>query len=239
MKIALITGGAKRIGAQIVKTLHSNNYDVIIHYRNSNKEAQELATLLNNKRTNSATIVHAELTNIGSINKLKRSIPKLDLLVNNASVFYPTPVPEVDQNSWNDIINTNLMSPFFLSQSLSLALSNRNGCIVNIIDIHSDRPLKNHSVYNISKSGLAMMTKTLAKELSPSVRVCGVSPGSILWPKDDTTNNQHDKEVMIEKIALRRQGEVEDIANAVVFLASSPYITGQIISVDGGRTLNQ
>jgi pteridine reductase len=239
MKTALVTGGAKRIGAKIVKTLHSNNYNVIIHYRNSESDALSLVGALNNKRKNSATSIQADLTLIEDINALRQKISGLDLLVNSASVFYPTPINKVDQDSWSDIINTNMMAPFFLSTSLSAALSSTNGCIVNIIDIHSERPLIDHSIYNISKSGLAMMTKSLAKDLAPNIRVCGVSPGSILWPENEHEMSQNQKNTMIDKIPLKRQGKAKDIADTVVFLANSPYITGQIISVDGGRSLNQ
>jgi pteridine reductase len=238
MKTALVTGGAKRVGAQIVKTLHRNGYDVIIHYRNSEKAAHQLSKDLNNERHDSATTIRADLNSTDDINKLKEKVTKLDLLVNNAAVFYPTPFDEADEKSWNDIVSTNLMSPFFLSQSLYKLLSKSNGCIVNIIDIHAERPLINHSIYNISKSGLAMMTKTLAQDLSPNVRVCGVSPGSILWPENYPKDNKY-KEGVLDKIPLKRHGNVEDIADTVVFLANSSYITGQIIFVDGGRSLCQ
>ena len=239
MKIALITGGAKRIGAQITQTLHENNYNVIIHYHRSESEALALAKKLNNIRVNSASTLQAELSDINTIQALCNSINKLDVLVNNASVFYPTPVSEANQDSWNQIIATNLMAPFFLSQSLALTLSKENGCIINIVDIHAERPLKNHSIYNISKAGLAMMTKTLAKELAPNVRVCGVSPGSIFWPENKAELNTEQKNKMLEKIALKKQGKASDIADTVLFLAKSNYITGQIINVDGGRTLSQ
>jgi pteridine reductase len=167
------------------------------------------------------------------------SLQQLDVLVNNASVFYPTSMQNANENDWNTIINTNLMAPFFLSQSLSAVLSKNKGCIINIVDIHAQRPLKNHAIYNISKAGLAMMTQTLAKELAPEIRVCGVAPGSILWPENQAKLNDEQKDKMLNKIPLSKQGSPEDIANTVLFLANSPYITGQIISVDGGRTLNQ
>ncbi len=239
MKTALITGGAQRIGAQITQTLHNNDYNVIIHYRHSEKEAQALAQKLNQQRVNSATIVQAELSDISALQKLSNSIDHLDVLVNNASVFYPTPMSETNQNDWHKIINTNLMAPFFLSQSLMQVLSESDGCIINIVDIHAQRPLKNHAIYNISKAGVAMMTKTLAKELAPKIRVCGVSPGSILWPENEAELTTDQKYKMLNKIALGKQGSAIDIANTVLFLVNSPYITGQIIPVDGGRTLNQ
>ena len=239
MKTALITGGAQRIGAQITKTLHAHDYNIIIHYRNSNKEAQTLANELNQLRANSATLIQAELSDLQALKTLANTIKQLDVLVNNASVFYPTSMQNANKNDWNTIINTNLMAPFFLSQSLLAALSENKGCIINIIDIHAQRPLKNHAIYNISKAGVAMMTQTLAKELAPEIRVCGVAPGSILWPENQAKLNDEQKDKMLNKIPLNKQGSAEDIANTVLFLATSPYITGQIISVDGGRTLNQ
>lgn len=239
MKTALITGGAQRIGAQIAQTLHNDGYNIIIHYRHSKQAAETLAKTLNAQRGDSASIIQAELSNLDDIQTLAQSIEQLDLLVNNASVFYPTPVDEIDKDSWDNVMNTNVMAPFFLSQSLSTTLKKTSGCIINIVDIHGERPLKNHAVYNISKAGIAMMTKTLAKELAPEIRVCGVSPGSILWPENEASLTDEQKNKMLNKIALGKQGNATDIANTVLFLANSSYITGQIISVDGGRTLNQ
>ncbi len=239
MKTALVTGGAHRIGAQICRTLHDNNFNVIIHYKNSASAAQDLATELNNKRKNSASIIQADLSNIKSIEKLCSAINSLDVLINNASVFYPTPISEINKDSYQQIMNTNLMAPLFLSTTLADKMSDNNGCIVNIVDIHSQRPLKNYTIYNISKAAIAMMTKTLAKELAPKLRVCGVSPGSILWPENSAEIDQNKKNKMLNKIALKKQGSSEDIAQTVLFLINSNYITGQIISVDGGRTLNQ
>ncbi|MDC9714393.1 MAG: pteridine reductase [Gammaproteobacteria bacterium] len=239
MKTALITGGAQRIGAQIAKTLHAHNYNVIIHYRHSSKEAQTLADELNQVRTDSATLVQAELSDTQALQTLANGIKQLDVLVNNASVFYPTPIQSADKNDWSKILNTNLMAPFFLSQSLATMLAKNQGCIINIVDIHAQRPLKNHAIYNISKAGVAMMTQTLAKELAPEIRVCGVAPGSILWPENAAELNTEQKNKMLNKIPLNKQGTPQDIANTVLFLANSSYITGQIINVDGGRTLNQ
>ncbi len=239
MKTALVTGGAHRIGAQICRTLHDNNFNVIIHYKNSASAAQDLATELNKKRKNSASIIQADLSNIKSIEKLCSAINSLDVLINNASVFYPTPISEINKDSYQQIMNTNLMAPLFLSTTLADKMSDNNGCIVNIVDIHSQRPLKNYTIYNISKAAIAMMTKTLAKELAPKLRVCGVSPGSILWPENSAEIDQNKKNKMLNKIALKKQGSSEDIAQTVLFLINSNYITGQIISVDGGRTLNQ
>ena len=239
MKTALITGGALRIGAQIAQTLHNDGYNIIIHYRHSKQAAESLAQTLNTQRSDSATIIQAELSSLDDIQALSHNIKQLDVLVNNASVFYPTPVEEVNQNTWHDIMDTNVMAPFFLSQSLTATLRKTSGCIINIIDIHAERPLKNHAIYNISKASIAMMTKTLAKELAPEIRVCGVAPGSILWPENEASLTDEQKNKMLNKIALRKQGNATDIANTVLFLVNSTYITGQIINVDGGRTLNQ
>ena len=239
MKTALITGGAARIGAQIVKTLHHNQFNIIIHCNQSKDKAQLLCDELNSIRANSAEIVSGNLNNIDELDSLVSSIKSIDLLVNNASVFYPKSVEDSEIKDWDDVININLKAPFFLSKGLSKTLSKNDGSIINIIDIHSERPLKKHAIYNISKAGLKMLTQTLAKELAPRIRVNGVSPGSILWPQDSAEISEDDKNLMLERIALHRQGSPQDIADTVLFLANSNYITGQIINIDGGRTLNQ
>ena len=239
MKTALITGGAARIGAQIVKTLHHNQFNIIIHCNQSKDKAQLLCDELNLIRANSAEIVSGNLNKIDELDSLVSSIKSIDLLVNNASVFYPKSVEDSEMKDWDDVININLKAPFFLSKGLSKTLSKKDGSIINIIDIHSERPLKKHAIYNISKAGLKMLTQTLAKELAPRIRVNGVSPGSILWPQDSAEISEDDKNLMLERIALHRQGSPQDIADTVLFLANSNYITGQIINIDGGRTLNQ
>ena len=239
MKTALITGGAARIGAQIVKTLHHNQFNIIIHCNQSKDKAQLLCDELNSIRANSVEIVSGNLNNIDELDSLVCSIKSIDLLVNNASVFYPKSVEDSEIKDWDDVININLKAPFFLSKGLSKTLSKNDGSIINIIDIHSERPLKKHAIYNISKAGLKMLTQTLAKELAPKIRVNGVSPGSILWPQDSAEISEDDKNLMLERIALHRQGSPQDIADTVLFLANSNYITGQIINIDGGRTLNQ
>ena len=239
MKTALITGGAARIGAQIAKTLHKNNFNIIIHCNQSKDKAQLLCDELNLLKEKSAKVVVGNLNNIDSINTIVETIESIDLLVNNASVFYPLSVDESDSENWDNILDVNLKAPFFLSKGLSQKLKSREGSIINIIDIHADRPLKKHSVYNISKAGLKMLTLTLAKELAPSIRVNGVSPGSILWPQEGAEISESDKSIMLERIALKRQGSPQDIADTVLFLTNSNYLTGQIINVDGGRTLNQ
>ena len=239
MKTALITGGAARIGAQIVKTLHHNQFNIIIHCNQSKDKAQLLCDELNSIRANSVEIFSGNLNNIDELDSLVSSIKSIDLLVNNASVFYPKSVEDSEMKDWDDVININLKAPFFLSKGLSKTLSKNDGSIINIIDIHSERPLKKHAIYNISKAGLKMLTQTLAKELAPRIRVNGVSPGSILWPQDSAEISEDDKNLMLERIALHRQGSPQDIADTVLFLANSNYITGQIINIDGGRTLNQ
>ena len=239
MKTALITGGAARIGAQIVKTLHHNQFNIIIHCNQSKDKAQLLCDELNSIRTNSVEIFSGNLNNIDELDSLVSSIKSIDLLVNNASVFYPKSVEDSKMKDWDDVLNINLRAPFFLSKGLSKTLSKNDGSIINIIDIHSERPLKKHAIYNISKAGLKMLTQTLAKELAPRIRVNGVSPGSILWPQDSAEISEDDKNLMLERIALHRQGSPQDIADTVLFLANSNYITGQIINIDGGRTLNQ
>ena len=239
MKTALITGGAARIGAQIAKTLHKNNFNIIIHCNQSKDKAQLLCDELNLLKEKSAKVLVGNLNNIDSINTIVETIESIDLLVNNASVFYPLSVDESDSENWDNILDVNLKAPFFLSKGLSQKLKSSEGSIINIIDIHADRPLKKHSVYNISKAGLKMLTLTLAKELAPSIRVNGVSPGSILWPQEGAEISESDKSIMLERIALKRQGSPQDIADTVLFLANSNYLTGQIINVDGGRTLNQ
>ena len=239
MKTALITGGAARIGAQIVKTLHHHKFNIIIHFNYSKDKAQLLCDELNAIRANSVEIVSADLNNMEQLNSLVNSIQSLDLLVNNASVFYPKSVESSAMKDWDDVLNINLRAPFFLSKGLSKLLSNNDGSIINIIDIHAERPLKKHAIYNISKAGLKMLTQTLAKELAPSIRVNGVSPGSILWPQDSAEISESEKNLMLERIALHKQGSPQDIADTVLFLANSNYITGQVINIDGGRTLNQ
>ena len=239
MKTALITGGAARIGAQIARTLHENNFKIIIHCNQSLEKAQLLSDELNSVIKDSSGVMSENLNNIESMSSIVNSIDSLDLLVNNASVFYPKSVDNSEIDDWNDVINVNLRAPFFLSKGLSKKLSISSGSIINIIDIHADRPLKNHAVYNISKAGLKMMTQTLAKELAPNIRVNGVSPGSILWPEASAEISEAEKKLMLERIALNRQGSPQYIADTVIFLANSDYITGQIINIDGGRTLNQ
>ena len=239
MKTALISGGAVRIGAQIVRTLHEADYKVIIHCYQSEEIAQQLCSELNSKRNDSAQIVVTDFENNEAIKKLTQTIKSLDLLVNNASIFYPTSTKNSTIEDWDKIININLRAAFFLATGLSKVLEVSQGSIINIIDIYSDRPLKKFSIYNISKAGMKMLTKTLAKELAPNIRVNGISPGSILWPQNGSQLSDKEKMMMLDKIALNRQGSPNDIAEAVLFLADAKYITGEVINIDGGRSLNQ
>jgi pteridine reductase len=235
---ALITGASKRIGREIAKTMHPT-YNIIIHYNSSKSDAQMLADEFNNIRENSATIVGGNLANESEIKQIIKNVKNVNVLVNNASSFYPTPVENASSDDFHTMMNVNVLAPFLLSIGLKSSLENNLKSIINIVDIHAQRPLKNYSIYNISKAGTDMLTKTLAKELAPKIRVNGVSPGSILWPENAAEVSENDKEKMLGKIPLNRQGSPKDIAKTVLFLAGSDYITGQVISVDGGRTLNQ
>lgn len=237
---ALVTGGGKRIGAAIVAKLHEAGFNTAIHYRSSASEAQSLADGLNRIRPDSAVIVQADLGADEAPDALIAEVcgisGRLDVLVNNASSFYPTPLGSVTLNQWDDLIGSNLKAPLFLSQAALPMLEASRGCIVNMIDIHAQRPLKEHPVYGPAKAGLAMLTRSLAKDLGPNIRVNGVSPGAILWPDEDMPEKT--KQSIIRQIALKRVGEPEDIARTVHFLVcEAPYITGQIIAVDGGRSI--
>lgn len=239
-QVALITGAARRIGASIARTLHAQGADVAIHYRESGKAANAVAADLNAMRADSAATFAADLTDLASLNTLVDDVrawrSRLDILVNNASSFYPTPVGEITEDQWDDLIGTNLKAPLFLSQAALPALREARGVIINIVDVHSQRPLRNHTVYGPAKAGLAMLTRSLAKDLAPEVRVNGVSPGAILWPENGMSSAA--KDAILEQIPLGRQGTPEDIAGAVLFLAKdADYVTGQIIAIDGGRSM--
>jgi len=236
MKTVLITGAAKRIGANIARGLHANGMNVIIHYHSSEIEARDLTDELNSIRLNSAYLVRADLRKIESYNGLLESVlnftNSLDVLINNASVFYPTTVGETTADQWMDLVGTNLKAPYFLAQTFQTMLNTSRGCIVNITDVYGDFPLKNHAVYSASKAGLIMLTKSLAQELAPEIRVNAVSPGAILWP--DSIEENYQSEV-IAKTLLGRTGSVDDITSAIRFLIDSDFITAQIVNVDGGR----
>lgn len=238
---ALITGGARRIGAQITRTLHQQGYSVIIHYRHSKQDAEALAAELNNIRECSASIVQADLNNMASVKKMAEQVRhtnnRLSLLVNNASSFYPTALADSTQQQWDDLINSNLRAAYFLIAELSGSLKQQSGVVINIIDIHAQRGLIGYPIYSIAKAGLEMMTRTLAKELAPEVRINGVSPGPIMWPEAEASLSEQDKHTVLSKTPLARSGSPNDIANAVFFLATADFITGQVLAVDGGRSL--
>jgi len=240
--VVLITGAARRIGAAIATRLHGCGYRVIIHYQNSAADAEKLCAKLNAMRADSAHSLQANLLDIDSVEQLaKASIAQwgqVNALVNNASSFYPTPLPQAANRQWDELIGSNLKGPFFLCQALSKELKQNCGCIVNIADIHAHQPLKNHSIYCIAKAGNKMLTKTLAKELAPNVRVNGIAPGVILWPENDSQEDDEQKQ-LIKTIPLQRMGNSDDIARlAEFFITSASYITGQTIAVDGGKRLN-
>ena len=239
-KVALITGAARRIGAAIATRLHQSGADVAIHYRGSADEAAELADKLNAQRPDSASIFAADLTDLEALRELVDGVhdwhKRLDILVNNASSFYPTPIGEITEDHWDDLLGSNLKAPLFLSQAAAPSLRATNGVIINIVDIHAQRPLRNHAVYGAAKAGLAMLTRSLAKDLAPAVRVNGVAPGAILWPENDMSNET--KNVILGQIPLQRAGDPGDIADCVLYLArDADYVTGQIIAVDGGRSI--
>ena len=241
-KVAIVTGGAKRVGAAIVRRLHAAGASVMIHHRASQGDAKQLVAVLNTARANSAASVRADLLNLSAVAEVVRTTVErfggLDVLVNNASTFYPTPVGEIKSTDWDNLIGTNLRGPLFLAQAAAPHLAKSRGCIVNITDIHADRPLKRYVVYSVAKAGLAGLTKSLARELGPDVRVNAVAPGPILWP-DDGSYDEVARQRVVSHTLLKRTGEPEDIAKAVYFLvAEAPYVTGQIIAVDGGRSIN-
>jgi len=238
---ALVTGAAKRIGAVIARTLHAAGANVAIHYNRSATEAEQLAAELLRRRAKSAFTVGADMRDIAAVERmaahvLERTGGRLDVLVNNASNFYPTPIGTITLEQWDDLFGSNLKAPLFLSQALVPALRAARGVIVNIVDVHSQRPLRDHPVYGPAKAGLAMLTRSLAKDLGPDVRVNGVSPGAILWPDEGMSDGL--RAAIIKQTALKRAGTPEDIAAAVLFLVrDAPYVTGQIIAVDGGRSV--
>jgi len=238
---ALITGAARRIGACIAETLHQRGCDVYLHYHSSSDAVDELAGRLNTLRPASATTLQADLGNMEDINRLaglvRADTGQLDLLVNNASRFYPTTVGSTSMAQWDDLMDSNLRGPYFLTQALMPELSVAGGSVVNLLDIHAVKPMPEHAVYCMAKAGLQMMTLALAKDLGPQIRVNGVAPGAILWPEQEDSPGHQQK--ILSKTVMGRAGRPEDIASAVVYLGlDAPYVTGQVIAVDGGRSLN-
>jgi pteridine reductase len=239
-RVVLISGGARRVGAAIVRTLHASGARVLIHYRSSADAACGLAAELNAARAGSAAVQCANLLDAQApaalVGAVLREFGRLDILVNNASTFYPTPVGEITPAQWDDLMGSNLKAPLFLSQAAAPGLRAQRGLIINIVDIHALRPLKGYPVYSIAKAGLAMLTRSLARELGPEIRVNGIAPGPVLWPEQDM--DEALKRKIIGMTALKRHGTPQDIARTALFLAAeAPYVTGQIIAVDGGRSI--
>jgi pteridine reductase len=239
-RIALVTGAARRVGAEIATQLHAAGADVGIHYRNSGEDATNLVARLNGLRPNSAAAFQADLLDTVSLPALVAAVVDwrggLDVLVNNASTFYPTPLGEITEAHWDDLVGSNFKAPLFLSQAAAPSLRERRGSIVNIVDIHAQRPLRDHLVYGPAKAGLAMLTRALAKELAPEVRVNGVSPGAILWPEGGMSETA--KASILDQVPLARPGDPADIAGCVLYLVrDANYVTGQIVAVDGGRSI--
>ncbi len=240
-KTVLITGGAKRVGAASARLLHAAGANLMIHYRNSASEARALQAELNAIRPESVALIQADLLDIGGlpslVNRTVATFGGLDVLLNNASSFYPTPVGTIGEADWVDLMGSNLKAPLFLSQAAAPELKKRRGCIINITDIHADRPMKSYVVYSIAKAGLVGLTKSLARELAPEVRVNAVAPGPIMWPEDDANFDEVSRQRIISHTMLKRAGDPADIALAVRFFAmDTHFVTGQVLAVDGGRS---
>jgi pteridine reductase len=239
-KVALITGGAKRVGAAIGRLLHASGANLMIHYRSSADEARALQDELNELRPDSVALIQADLLDVGGlpslVNQTVATFGGLDVLVNNASSFYPTPVGSITMKDWDNLMGSNLIAPLFLSQAAAPELRKRRGCIVNIADIHAERPMKSYVVYSVAKAGVVGLTKSLARELGPLVRVNAVAPGPIMWPEDDPNFDEVSRQRIVSHTILKTAGGPDDIARAVRFFAiDAPYVTGQVLAVDGGR----
>jgi pteridine reductase len=239
-RTALVTGGARRVGAAIARRLHAAGANLVLHYRDSAADADQLAAELNTLRAKSAVTVKAELlapvAPRALVTTALQSFGRLDLLVNNASSFFPVEVGAIEASHFEELIGSNLRAPLFISQEAAPHLAKALGAIVNIVDIHAERPLKGYAVYSVAKAGLAALTRSLALELAPAVRVNGVAPGAIAWPEDGQLETE-ERSRILKTTPLGRVGSPEDIAQAVHFLACAPYVTGQILAVDGGRSI--
>ncbi len=240
LPVVLITGAAKRVGADIARTLHRAGYELALHYRHSRNEMDALRSELESLRPDSTVAIQAELSDVsalpGIVEKCVARFGRLDAVVNNASAFFPTPMDDATPAQWDELFASNARAPFFLAQAAASALKNSSGCIVNIVDIYSEKPLAGHPIYSMAKAALAMMTKSLARELAPQIRVNGVAPGAILWPENSqTSTNPND---VIARTPLKRTGAAEEVAKAVLFLIrDATFTTGEILKVDGGRSL--
>lgn len=242
-KVILITGGAKRVGAAICRELHANGAQLMIHFNKSTAEARALQAELNLIRPNSAATVQGDLLNTTALpNLIQATIEhfgRLDVLINNASTYYATEIGKINQENWQDLIGSNLKAPMFLSQAAATELRKNHGCIVNITDMHVERPKKGYIVYSVAKAGLVTLTKSLAHELGPEVRVNAVAPGPVQWPEDNPQFDEVYRQRVINQTLLKRIGEPDDVAKAVKFLIyDAPFVTGHILAVDGGRSLN-
>lgn len=240
-KVALITGGARRVGAEIARVLHGAGASIVVHYQKSAREAEALVRNLEEQRSDSAACVKADLLETSRIGELvsftQQRYSRLDILVNNASTFYPTPLGEIKENHWDDLVGSNLKAPLFLSQAAAPALRLAHGLILNIVDIHGMRPLRRYPVYGVAKAGLIMLTRSLARELGPQVRVNAIAPGPVMWPHDGVADAALQQKI-VGRTLLKRTGSALDIARtALFFAADAPYITGQIMPVDGGRSV--
>jgi pteridine reductase len=239
-KVVLVTGAARRIGAAIARRLHAAGASVLLHYRGAEAEAAGLEAELNAARKGSAAKVKADLlapiAPRSLVSTAMERFGRLDVLVNNASTFYPTPVGSIEGGHWEELMGSNLRAPLFLAQEAAPQLKKSGGAIVNVADIHAERPLKGYLVYSVAKAGLVALTRGLALELAPEIRVNGVAPGAIAWPEDGQFEPQ-ERERIVATTPLARLGSPEEIARAVHFLATAPFVTGQILSVDGGRSV--
>ena len=242
-KVVLITGGAKRVGAAICRELHANGANLMIHYNTSVQEARALQAELNLQRANSVAIIQGDLLNIAVLPSLVQEtvkhFGKLDVLINNASSYFATEIGQINEQNWQDLMGSNLKAPMFLAQAAAAELRKNHGCIVNITDMHIERPKKGYVVYSVAKAGLVTLTKSLAQELSPEVRVNAVAPGPVQWPENNPQFDEVYRQRVISQTLLKCVGEAQDIAKAVKFLvADAPFITGHVLAVDGGRSLN-
>ena len=239
-KFIFLTGGAKRIGKTTCKHFHDEGFNIIFHYNTSDKEANEIKESLNSIRKDSCFVIQADFNDKSSIERLAKGVAEitdeLAVLINNASSFYPTPIEQASQNEWDDLMATNATTPLFLTQALLPFLKKAKGCVINISDTLAPSGIKNFSLYSGAKSALEGITKSLAKELAPDIRVNAISPGAILWPEDEDLTEEQQKE-RLSKVPLGRIGSPEDISSVAVFLTDANYITGQVIKVDGGRSV--
>ena len=242
-RVALVTGSSKRLGAAIVRRLHADGMHVIVHYLRSQDTASELVEQLNAQRADSATAMSADLADTLALAPLAHRAAerwgRLDVLVNNASTYFATPVGKITEAQFDNLFASNVKGPTFLSQAAAPMLAEHHGCIINMVDINAERPLEGHPVYSAAKAALAMITRSLARELAPDVRVNGIAPGSILWAEGGSEDDPEHQQQFMDGVPMGRQGTVEDIANAVRFLVdpASDYVTGQILNVDGGKAL--